>query len=387
MKVAIIHDWLTGMRGGEKCLEVFCDLFPDADVFTLLHNKGSVSPIIEKMNIHTSMIQNFPLPFRAYRFYLPFFPMVIEKFDLRGYDLVISSSHCVAKGFRPNPDTLHICYCYTPMRYVWDMSHVYFNKGTMRFFGHSIVPFFLNYLRMWDIYSNERVDRFVSISNHIARRIWKHYRRTSDVISPPVNCGQFEVGRKAEDFYLIVSAFAPYKRIDLAVQAFNKLGLPLKVVGTGQEKKRLIAGAKKNVEFLGWLSDKDLADHYARCKAFVFPAEEDFGIAPLEAQVSGKPVIAYGAGGVLETVQGFDLTGNLAEDKARMKDGRYTGLFFPRQTAEDIITAVRTFEEVGAEFDPIHIAETVKKFDKEEFKRTFRDYVAKEYARFQREAA
>jgi len=387
MKVAIIHDWLTGMRGGEKCLEVFCELYPDADVFTLLHIPGSVSERIENMRIHTSVVQNFPLASRAYRFYLPFFPTVIEKFNLRGYDLVISSSHCVAKGVRPDPDAFHVCYCYTPMRYAWDMSHTYFRKDVMGRFSKWIVPFFLNYLRMWDTYSNERVDRFVSISNHITRRIMKHYRRKADVIYPPVNCGQFKVGRTSEDFYLIVAAFAPYKRIDLAVHAFNELGLPLKIVGIGQERKRLMRIAKSNIEFLGWLSDAELADYYARCRAFVFPAEEDFGIAPLEAQISGKPVIAYGGGGVLETVRGFVASGDRAQDKARMKDGDYTGIFFPRQTVEDIIGAVRFFEEVDYRFDPDRIADSVRMLDRAEFKRRFRDYVDTEYRRFQQEAA
>jgi glycosyltransferase involved in cell wall biosynthesis len=350
-------------------------MFPDADVFTLLHVPGMVSERIEGMRIHTSMIQHLPRAPLAYRFYLPLFPTVIEKFDLRGYDLILSSSHCVAKGVRTDPDTLHLCYCYTPMRYVWDMSHQYFNRPGTGTITRLIVPIFLNYLRMWDYYSSERVTHFVSISRHIARRIQKHYRRPADVIYPPVNSSQFRVGAGEGGYYLIVSAFAPYKRIDLAVEAFNRLGLPLVIVGIGQERKRLMHVARRNIEFTGWVSDAELADLYAGCKAFLFPAEEDFGIAPLEAQTSGRPVIAYGAGGVLETVKGLMLTGDAAADAGRLADEEFTGLFFPRQTADDIVHAVRFFERVQDRFDPEVVTQGVRRFDRAVFKRTFSEYI------------
>ena len=380
MRVAIVHDWLTGMRGGEKCLEVFCELWPDADVYTLLHVKGAVSPRIEGMKISTSMIQDFPRAAMWYRLYLPFFPTAIEKFDLRCYDLIISSSHCVAKGVRPEPEALHISYCYTPMRYVWDMSYQYFNRQVSGRVSRWFIPIFLNYLRMWDYYSTERVTHFVSISHHIARRIQKHYRRPAQVIYPPVNSGQFRMSTEEGDYYLIVSAFAPYKRIDLAVRAFNELGLPLKVVGIGQERRRLMRIARKNIEFTGWISDADLAEMYAGCRAFIFPAEEDFGIAPLEAQNSGRPVIAYGRGGVRETVKGLVLSGDDANDARRLGDEEFTGLFFKNQTAEDIVQAVRFFEKVRDRFDPEVITAGVRRFDREVFKRTFYDYVMSRYA-------
>ncbi|MHA1568807.1 MAG: glycosyltransferase, partial [Alphaproteobacteria bacterium] len=275
MRVAIVHDWLTGMRGGERCLEVFCELFPQADLFTLLHNRGSVSPLIEQRNIHTSFIQNLPLAMRCYRYYLPLFPTAVERFDLRPYDLVLSSSHCAAKGARTTPQQLHISYCYTPMRYVWDMAHTYFSTEVLGFFGRKLIPPFLNYLRIWDVMSSRRVDHFVAISRHIAARIRKHYRRDAEVVYPPVEVDHFH-NEAAEDYYLVVSAFAPYKRIDLILQAFRELNLPLRIVGEGQERKRLLRYAGPNVRFLGHLADDELAAQVARCKGFIFAAEEDF---------------------------------------------------------------------------------------------------------------
>lgn len=379
MRVAIIHDWLTGMRGGEKCLEVFCELWPDADVFTLIHVPTMVSDKIERMNIKTTFIQDFPRSPTHYRFYLPLFPTAIEKFDMRGYDLIISSSHCVAKGVRPEPSALHVCYCYTPMRYVWDMSHQYFNKPAFSGLSRWVIQFFLTYLRMWDYYSSDRVDRFCAISQHISGRIRKHYRREADVIYPPVDTDRFRVSDQKGDYYLIVSAFAPYKRIDLAVQAFNELDLPLIIVGIGQDRDRLMRVANKNIEFAGWLSDEELVDVYANCRAFIFPAEEDFGIAPLEAQASGKPVIAYGRGGVRETVKGLMLSGDYKQDEQNLKDEEYTGLFFREQTAKSIIDAVSFFEKVRNRFDPEVIASGVRRFDREVFKRTFQEFIQVQY--------
>ncbi|MDP8255682.1 MAG: glycosyltransferase [Candidatus Alcyoniella australis] len=381
MRVAIIHDWLTGMRGGEKCLEVFCELWPEADLYTLLHLPGSVSPTIERHRIFTSVVQRLPMARWWYRSYLPLFPTAMERFDLSDYDLVVSSSHCVAKGVRSRPDQLHLCYCYTPMRYVWDMSHIYFGQGR-HWLTRPVIPFFLNYLRMWDALSCNRVNRFVSISEHIRRRIYKHYRCGSDVIHPPVSTDLFGEGQRDEGYYLIVSAFAPYKRIDLAIEAFNRLGLPLKLVGVGPDARRLRKMAADNIEFLGWQPDEAVAEIYSRCRAFVFPAEEDFGIAPVEAQASGKPVIAYGRGGVIESVNGVHLTGDPDRAVEQLARGDRTGVFFAEQSVQSLIEAVRFFEGNVERFDPAVIRERAQRFNRERFKREFADYAQGQVERF-----
>lgn len=372
MKVAIIHDWLTGMRGGEKVLEVLCELYPDADIFTLFHIPGAVSKEIESHNIKTSYLQKFPFIRKRYRYYLPLFPHAIESFDLKGYDIILSSSHAVAKGVIPPPHAIHISYIYTPMRYVWDLYSDYFDNGRGgRFYG-IIVSIFAHYLRMWDITSSARVDYFVAISKHVANRTSRYYRREADVIYPSVDCSRFEPSGKEGDFYLIVSAFAPYKRVDLAIEAFNRLGLPLKIIGTGQEEKRLRGMAGSNIEFLGWRSNEELANYYAGCKALIFPGEEDFGIVPVEAMASGRPVIAYGKGGVLETV--VPLTNHVAEYS--------TGIFFFEQTPESLIKAIRTFEENQDKFVPEIIRNHALKFNGGIFKEKIKSYISEKYLEF-----
>jgi len=269
LRVALVHDWLTGMRGGEKVLEVFCEIFPQADLYTLLYIPGSISDIIANREIKTSFIQKLPTAKKHYRSMLPLFPMAIESFNLEGYDLVLSSSHCVAKGVMTAPKTLHVSYIHTPMRYVWDMYHEYF--GEKRGLKGKAISLFAHYLRMWDVCSSKRVDYFISNSRHVARRVEKYYGRASTVIYPPVDCGRFRILPAPEDYYLMVSAFAPYKRIDLAIEAFNLLGLKLKIVGTGQEEKKLRKMARGNIEFLGRRTDSEIADYYGRCRALIFP--------------------------------------------------------------------------------------------------------------------
>ncbi|HPQ67871.1 MAG TPA: glycosyltransferase [bacterium] len=374
MKVALVHDWLTGMRGGERCLEAFCELFPEAHLYTLLHNKGAVSRRIETMPIHTSFIQKMPFATKGYRYYLPLFPTAIEMFDLREYDLILSSSHCAAKGVRCHPHQVHISYCYTPMRYAWDMAHLYFSREVFSPLSRRLIPPFLNGLRMWDALSSRRVDHFIAISRHIARRIAKHYRRDARVIYPPVDVTRF-AHEKAEDYYLLVSSFAPYKRIDLVLQAFRELRLPLRIVGEGQEFRRLKKYAGPNVRFLGRLSDEAVAEQMARCRAFVFAAEEDFGIAPLEAQAAGKPVIAYGKGGVLETLGAYPMTGDGDRDREALAAGEYGGLFFPRQDIASLVDAVRLFETISDRFDPAKLSARVASFAPERFKKEIKETV------------
>lgn len=369
MKVALVHDWLNGMRGGEKCLEVFCELFPDAHLYSLFHEKGRMSPVIEAMDIRTSFVQKLPGVYSRYRYYLPLFPRAIGRFDFSGYDLIISSSHCVAKGARPGPETKHLCYCFTPMRYVWDMYDHYFGPGRGGI-GGRVMPLFRKRLQRWDVSASGRVHRFVAISGHVRDRIRRHYGREADIIHPPVDCARFRPGGKVEDWYLIVSAFAPYKRLDIAIEAFNRSGRPLKIIGGGQESQGLRKIAGKNVEFLGWQDDAALAHYYARCRAFVFPGEEDFGITPLEAQAAGRPVIAYARGGALETVVPLNPRGD-----SKTPTGGPTGVFFREQTAEALNEAIDLCEKNDAAFSPAAARENALRFDRPVFREQFRQYV------------
>lgn len=365
MKVAIVHDWLTGMRGGERVLEILCELYPDAPIYTLFYNPPRMSKAINERKIRTSFLQKLPFSLRMYRRYLPLFPTAVEQFDLREYDVVISSSHCVAKGALTTSDTLHICYCYTPLRYAWDMYEEYFGKDRVGCVERSIIRPVMNYLRVWDVASSRRVDCFAAISDNVARRIEKYYRREAQVIHPPVDTSFFIPGDDRGDFFLVVSAMVPYKRVEIVVDAFNKLGLPLKVVGGGPLRKEIQRKAKRNVEFLGEVSDNELLKLYQRCRALVFAGVEDFGIAPLEVQAAGRPVIAYGRGGFLETV---------VEGK--------TGIFFSEQSSFSLIDAVGKFQKM--DFDPELIRNHALQFDTNVFKQEIHDYVEKRYQEWTR---
>ncbi len=360
------------MRGGERCLEVFSELFPDADLFTLLHVPGSVSPMIEGRRITTSFIQRLPGAAERYRSFLPLFPFAIERFDLRGYDLVLSSSHCVAKGARVPKGTLHLCYCFTPMRYVWDLYDDYFGARAA-WPVRLVMPPVAAALRRWDRATSVRVHHFVAISRFVAERIARCYGRAAEVIYPPVDVQRFRLSEDSGEFYLVVTALTPYKRVDLAVEAANRLGFRLVVVGSGPEERRLKALAGHTVEFLGWRSDQEVADLYGRCRALLFPGVEDFGIAPLEAMASRKPVIAFGLGGVRETVVPLD-EGNESP----------TGLFFDEQTVEALGGAVRRFEAHAHRFDPKALRARAEAFDRPLFKERVAAFVARRWEEFSR---
>jgi glycosyltransferase involved in cell wall biosynthesis len=397
-RVALVHDWLTGMRGGERCLEALCDLFPDADLFTLLHVRGRVSEMIERRRIHTSAIQSLPFVKRRYRHYLPFFPWAIERFKLDGFDLILSGSHCVAKGVKAPPGALHIAYIYTPMRYIWDQHHAYVGPGQMGPLSRALLRAVAGRLRRWDLEANARVDHFAAISRHVAGRIWRHYGREAEVIYPPVQTARFRIAVRTDDYYLLAGAFAPYKRLDLAVAAFNRLGRRLVIVGDGQEGRRLRRMAGPTIEFLGWRPDDEVAALLARCRALVFPGEEDFGILPVEAMACGRPVIAYGKGGITETV--IPLNGGLgswmvdaggAEYQSKTQDPRPrieyppTGVFFHEQTVEALIGAVTLYERSADRFDPEALRAHALTFDRSIFEKRMAAYVAERYDLWTRE--
>ena len=349
MKIAIIHYWFIAQRGGEKVVEELCDLYPDADIFSLVVDREALHPRLATRKIFSSFIDKLPFSKRWYKHYLPLMPLALEQFDLRGYDLVISSESGPAKGVLTSPGTLHICYCHTPMRYVWDMYHDYMSSSgrIKRFF---MAPL-LHYLRIWDRLSADRVDHFVANSANVARRIAKHYRREADVVYPPVAVDVFFISEQHDDFYLMVGQLVSYKRADLAVKAFTRSGKRLVIIGEGEEMSGLRELAGKNVEFLGRQPFEVLRDHYSRCQALVFPGEEDFGIVPLEAMASGRPVIGFCKGGALETVV----------------DGK-TGVFFYEQTEDALQNAVERFEAMKSHFHPAKIRAHACGFGPERFR-------------------
>jgi glycosyltransferase involved in cell wall biosynthesis len=368
MRVALIHDWLITARGGEKCLEAFCELYPKADVYTLVYVPDRVSSLIKSMRIHVSRLNNVPGIERVYRYCLPLFPRVIESFDLRNYDLIVSSSHCVAKGIFPHR-AIHIAYVHAPMRYVWDMHDAYFGRAAslQARMGMSV---WRRYLQRWDVAASERVDYFLANSRNVAAKIHKLYGRQATVIHPPVDLEKFRISDGQKSYYLIVSALVPYKRIDIAIRAFNEMRLPLKIVGEGPLRRQLERSAGSTIEFLGWVDDTVLAALYGSCQALIFPGEEDFGIVPLEAQACGRPVIAYEKGGVLETV--IPVTANAETG------GSPTGIFFSEQTPGDLIRAVELYQRMQNRFDPKKIRAHAAQYSPQRFRNQIHEYV---YAR------
>jgi glycosyltransferase involved in cell wall biosynthesis len=344
VKVALVHDWLTGLRGGERVLEQLCLLHPGADIFTLVHVPGSCGEIIERHRITTSFLDR--LPREHYRRYLPLFPLAIERFDLSAYGLVISTSHAVAKGCRPAPGALHVAYIHTPMRYVWDQFEAYFGPGraglATRLAAHLVAPF----LRSWDVRATDRVHGLIANSNFVAGRIRRYWHREpSAVIYPPVDTSRFVPAAEGPDDYaLIVSALVPYKMVELAVEAFTKLKRPLIVAGDGPSRNALQQLAGPSVRFLGSVPHDELPRLYARARFFVLPGEEDFGIAPVEAQAAGRPVLALGRGGALETVVEYE-----------------TGIFFKEPSVESLIDGIAAIDRLQA--DPQRIRAHAQRFD------------------------
>ncbi len=356
MKVALIHDWLVSYGGAERCLEVFLELFPQADVFTCVHDSSKLPERLKNIRIKTSFIQKLPFSTSGYMYYLPLMPMAVEAFDMSGYDLVISISHAVAKGVKKAPGSLHICYCLTPMRYAWDMQYDYSGYAGFGPLKQAVFDLMMKRFRNWDSVSSKRVDEFISISQFIRQRVENCYGRPSEVIYPPVETSIFVPSGRPSDFFLVVSRLVPQKRVDIIVEAFNALELPLKIIGEGREENRLKKLANSNIEFLGCLDDSDVAGYLAGCRALVFASLEDFGITPLEAQAAGRPVIAFGRGGALETVV----------------DGK-TGIFFGEQTAESVAGAVKRFNSMGITSSVCRA--NAEKYSREVFKKRMASYI------------
>ena len=314
MRLALVHDWLTGMRGGEKVLEVLCERFPAAELFTLVHVPGSVSPAIERMRPRTSFVQRLPLVERYYRHYLPLFPVAIEQFDLDRFELVVSVSHCCAKSVVHPGSARHFCYCLTPMRYAWDQFDSYFGPRRIGEPGSTLMRQVMAGLARWDRATASRVDRYVAISHYVAGRIRRYYNREATVVYPPVDTEFFQPdGGTPERFAIVASALVPYKRVDVAIEACRLAGVPLKVVGEGPERDALQRASGSHADFLGRISNEDLRHLYRRAVVTLLPGEEDFGIVPLEAQACGRPVVALARGGALETVLDGE-TGTLVDD-------------------------------------------------------------------------
>jgi glycosyltransferase involved in cell wall biosynthesis len=361
MKTALVHDWLVSPVGGaENTLKEILALYP-SPIHTLLWNpKAFQQTPFASAQIRSSFIQKLPWARTHFRTYLPLFPMAIEQFDLSSYDLVISSSHCVAKGVLTHSEQTHICYCHTPMRYAWDLYHDYLREANLRRgLKSAFARFFLHYIRGWDIHSARRVDHFIANSRFVARRIQKLYGREAAVIYPPVDTDFYSLSEKKENYYLISSRLVPYKKIDLIVEAFSQLpDQKLVIIGDGSEANKLRKKATRNVEFLGYQSDAVLRQYMQNAKAFIFAALEDFGIAPIEAMASGTPVIALGRGGTAETV---------LHEK--------TGLLFENQTALDIRDAVQKFEKIQGQFEPRSIRKHAALFSAERFRSELRQFV------------
>ena len=366
MKIALVHDYLVQYGGAERVLECFTEIWPYAPIYTLIYDEEKTHGIFKNKRIYTSFLQNFPYSRKNHRIFPPLMPPAIEQFDLSQYDIILSDSSSYAKGLITLPETLHICYCHTPMRYAWDDCQKYIEEFGFPGFVKKFIPFLMNYIRVWDRMSADRPDAYIANSKFVASRIKKYYRKNSTVINPPIDINKFRLDEKKENYFLMVGRLMTYKRFDIVIEAFNRLGWPLKIIGgQGPDKKRLMKMAKPNIEFTGRLSDEDLAKTYARAKAFIFPQEEDFGIVAIEAMAAGRPIIAFRGGDIVEHVQ----------------EGR-EGIFFDKQTPEALIEVLQKFNSEN--FDSRKIREKALPFDRELFKDKIKNYVENNLQEFKK---
>lgn len=374
MKIAIINDWLVTYAGSERVLEQILNVYPEADLFSLVDFlPANQRGFIQNKPVKTSFLQKLPRARTKYRQYLPLMPLAIEQHDLSSYDIIISSSHAVAKGILSGPDQLHVCYCHSPVRYAWDLQHQYLREsGLTKGLKGWIAKNILHYIRIWDQITANRVDSFIANSHFVARRISKIYRRNSITIYPPVDVERFTYCERKEDFYLTASRMVPYKRIDMIVEAFTAMpDRKLIVIGDGPDFKKIRAKAGTNVTLLGYQPFDVLKDHLQRSRAFIFAAEEDFGIAPLEAQACGTPVIAYKKGGAVETIRGLGAP-------------KPTGVFFEEQTMNGLLNAVHIFEENAAAISAADCRANALRFSADRFRREFKEHVESEWNEFQK---
>jgi len=356
MKIALVHDYLIQYGGAERVLECIAEIWPYAPVYTLIYDEEKTHGIFKGKRIYTSFLQNFPYSRKNHRIFPPLMPPAIEQFDFSQYDIVLSDSSSYAKGIITPPETLHICYCHTPMRYAWDDCQKYIDEFGFPQIVKKIIPFLMNYIRVWDRMSADRVDEYIANSRFVAGRIKKYYKKDSIVINPPVDIEKFSIDDKKEDYFLMVGRLMTYKRFDIVIEAFNKLNWPLKIIGRGPDEKRLRKIAGPSIEFTGRLSDDELAKTYARAKAFIFPQEEDFGIVAIEAMASGKPIIAFRGGDIIE----------------HAREGR-EALYFDEQTPEALTEVLQKFNPDN--FDPHKIREKALPFERELFKAKIKNYV------------
>ncbi|MBU1131396.1 glycosyltransferase [Patescibacteria group bacterium] len=364
MKIALTHDHLFQLGGAERVLLELHNMFPESPVYTLIHNPEKAG-LFKDLDIKTSFLEKLPFGKNHFKWYLWLMPIAWEQMNFFGYDIVISSSSAFSKGVITPPNTLHICYCHSPTRYLWSDAHNYVEELKQPKIIKKILPLIMNKLRIWDHIAAQRVDKFIANSEFVAKRIRKYYQRESTVIYPPVDTGQFRISLEIENYYVVVSRLRPYKRVDIAIKAFNQLGMPLKIIGSGEEEANLKKMAKSNIEFLGELPDQERNKVLARARAFIHPQEEDFGIAVVEAMACGRPVIAYKSGGALETV---------IENE--------TGRFFIEQTWECLADTVIRFNRELDQFDPIKIKKHSENFDKEIFQQKINDFVSQSWQEF-----
>ncbi|MFD2563577.1 glycosyltransferase family 4 protein [Aquimarina rubra] len=381
MKKALIHDWYTQYRGGERCVESFTNIWSDFDHYTLVNtlNDEECKKIFKGSSAKTSFIEKLPFGKKKYRLYLPFFPLAVEQFDLRDYELVLSSSSCVAKGVLTRQDQLHITYMHSPVRYAWDLYHQYLEEsGFKKGIKGLIAKYFLHRLRVWDVVTANRPDYYIANSKYVAGRIKKIYNKEAQVIYPPVDTSAFEISEETSDYYVTCSSMVPYKKIDLIVEAFTKIKAKLIVIGDGPDYKKIKKLCSDNIKLKGYLDTKEKSEILKKAKAFVFAAEEDFGIAPLEAQACGVPVIAFAKGGVLETIKGIFVS------EGRVTDN--TGVFYNKQTIESLLEAIQFFEENERYFNKGLIRKHAETFSRERFEEEIKETVQRLYSQWKRES-